>query len=108
MDKVSLKGLDHAIACTVVDGKIYIRLYSVRFKKSGSKVPLVSMQNMGPFWDLTVRRTQLPSEDLWKLACKQPKMYETFYILFNICFSFHDMTFLSFLLQFVTERKLKR
>lgn len=86
VEKISLKGLDHVLGCSVVDGKIYIRVYTIRFKKSGSKIPLVSLSNMGPFWDLTVRRTQLASEDLWKLSCKQPKMYVT---LCAYMFHFH-------------------
>ena len=28
---------------------------------------------MGPHMNLTVRRSQLPSADLWKAACRQPK-----------------------------------
>jgi ribosome production factor 2 len=74
VDKISLKGLDHVLACTVVDGHIYVRAYSMRFKKSGSKVPLVQLSNMGPFWNLSLRRNQMASDELWKTACKQPKV----------------------------------
>lgn len=28
---------------------------------------------MGPFYDLTVRRSQLPSPDMWKAACQKDK-----------------------------------
>lgn len=35
---ISLKGVDHVIACTVVDGKILLRTYAVGFRKSGTKV----------------------------------------------------------------------
>lgn len=38
VDKVALKGLDHVLAFTVVDGVIHLRTYVVSFKKSGSKV----------------------------------------------------------------------
>ena len=77
VEKLALKALDHVISCTVVDGNIYIRVYTVRFKKSGSKVPHVELANMGPFWDLSLRRTRLASDDLWKLACRQPKASTT-------------------------------
>lgn len=30
---------------------------------------------MGPNMDLTIRRNQLASDDMWKTACKQPKGY---------------------------------
>lgn len=38
IDMISLKGVDHVISCTSVDGKILIRTYSVGFRKSGTKV----------------------------------------------------------------------
>ncbi|CAE7844889.1 bxdc1, partial [Symbiodinium microadriaticum] len=37
MDKLCLKGLDHVISFAIVNGKIMMRLYTMRFKKSGSK-----------------------------------------------------------------------
>ena len=73
VEKISLKALDHVISFTVSEGKIFVRAYSVRMKKSGQKTPNVELANMGPFWDLSVRRTQLASDDLWKTALRQPK-----------------------------------
>jgi len=72
IEMISLKGMDHVISCAVVDGKIHLRVYCVIFKKSGTKIPNVVLAPMGPFMDLTLRRSQLPSEDLWKTACKKP------------------------------------
>jgi hypothetical protein len=37
LDKITLQGLDHAISCAVIDGIIYIRGFSIAFKKSGTK-----------------------------------------------------------------------
>jgi hypothetical protein len=37
------------------------------------KVPNVVLQPMGPHYDLEVRRSQLPSEDMWKAACRKDK-----------------------------------
>lgn len=45
--------------CSVADGKIYVRGYSLGFFKSGTKVPEVELQPMGPFFDLTLRRSQV-------------------------------------------------
>jgi len=74
-DKIALKGLDHVISCSVADGKIYVRGYSLGFYKSGTRVPDVQLSPMGPFFDLTLRRSQLPSEDAWKAATKKaPKV----------------------------------
>lgn len=74
IDKISLKGLDHVIVCTVIDGIIYLRAYIVRFKKSGTKIPNVELYEMGPSIDMSLRRTHIASEDLWKAACKRPKV----------------------------------
>jgi hypothetical protein len=38
-------------------------------------VPNVSLNPMGPFYDLTVRRSQLPSPDMWKAACQKDKRF---------------------------------
>ncbi len=38
LEKMSLQGIDHVIVCTVVDGKIYLRVYNIGFAKSGTKV----------------------------------------------------------------------
>lgn len=73
-DRVSLKGLDHVLSFTCQEGgAINVRTYTSRFLKSGEKVPLVDLNEMGPFLTLKVRRTQFASDDLWKLACKKPK-----------------------------------
>lgn len=47
--------------------------YRILLKKSGSQLPRVELEEMGPSLDLIVRRTQLASEDLMKQACKKPK-----------------------------------
>lgn len=72
-DKVSLRGLDHVISCSVAEGKIYLRGYKMNFLRSGTKVPDAELTPMGPFMDLTLRRTQLPSDDLWKAATRKPR-----------------------------------
>jgi len=35
------------------------------------------MVPMGPFYDMTLRRTQVPSPDLWKAACQKDKRLVT-------------------------------
>lgn len=72
IDKIALKGIDHVFCCAVADGKIMVRPYCIDFQRSGTKVPDVVLSGMGPFMDLTLRRTHSPSEDLWKTACKRP------------------------------------
>ena len=73
-EKISLKGLDHVLGWTILDdGKLYFRAYSIAFKKSGTKIPDVELEPMGPFMTLTLRRHQLPSNDMWNMSLKQAK-----------------------------------
>ena len=76
---------------TVSEEKIYVRVYKlvvgalhyqtslnvlicrIMLKKSGSQLPRVELEEMGPSLDLVMRRTQLASDDLMRQACKKPK-----------------------------------
>jgi len=70
---VRLQGLEHVIQFTVCDGKIYFRSYRTKLKKSGLKTPRVELEEIGPSFDLVLRRTRLASEELYKQALKRPK-----------------------------------
>lgn len=72
-EAVRLQGLEHVIQFTVIDGKIHFRSFKVLLKKSGSKLPRVELDEIGPRMDLTLRRHKLASDGLFKLARKQPK-----------------------------------
>ena len=71
--KIRLQGLEHALQFTAVekDGKtvIYMRSYKIELRKSGSRIPRVELEEMGPMMDLVVRRTHLADEDYFKTAC---------------------------------------
>lgn len=73
-DKISLQGVDHVVTCGTADGTIFVRAYYVNYKKSDSKVPELVLKPMGPCMDLTVRRSQLASEDMWRTAIKRAKL----------------------------------
>lgn len=75
-DGVSLEGLDHVIQLTTVpDGTIYLRAYTISFKKApdGGRVPRLELELMGPSLDLTVRRVTRPGPGLHKEAHRIPK-----------------------------------
>ncbi len=43
------------------------------FKKSGTKIPAVELEEIGPSFNFLVRRSKLGSDELYKEAKKQPK-----------------------------------
>lgn len=97
-DKISLHGVDHVISCAIHEDKIYIRPYFVNYQRSSAAAPSLSLQPMGPFLDLTLRRSQPAAEDLWKLACRKPKLpYEL--TMFPICLNItHSVYFSSYVI----------
>ncbi|XP_051951456.1 ribosome production factor 2 homolog [Xyrauchen texanus] len=70
---VRLAGLEHVLHFTALDGKIYMRSYKVLLKKSGCRTPRIELEEMGPSFDLVLRRTHMSSDDLYRTAHKQPK-----------------------------------
>uniref|UniRef100_A0A1A8ERG5 Ribosome production factor 2 homolog n=1 Tax=Nothobranchius korthausae TaxID=1143690 RepID=A0A1A8ERG5_9TELE len=70
---VRLAGLEHVLHFTAMEGKIYMRSYRCLLKKSGCRTPRIELEEIGPSLDLVLRRTHLASDDLYKLAHKQPK-----------------------------------
>jgi len=73
LEKVNLAGLDRVIVCTAVSGKIFFRHYALQLKKSGTRLPRVELQEVGPTLDLTVRRTKSATEDVRKQAMRVAK-----------------------------------
>ena len=63
---------------TVGDKKINCRHYEVGVKKDITETEVknqsMNLNEIGPRFDLTFRRDQIASSDLYKNACKQPKV----------------------------------
>lgn len=74
VESLVLKGLDHVIVVTEIEGKIYFRTYFVKLKKNpnGGTAPVPLLTNSGPDMDLTIRRNQFATPDMWKASLKQP------------------------------------
>lgn len=72
IDRINIQGLDHVIQLTVVDGVIHFSHYSVKLKKSGTQIPKIQLEEIGPSMDLTLRRSKLATEDLRKESLRTP------------------------------------
>jgi len=66
---INLSGIDRVIILSVDEKSlIQFRHYAIKYKKSGSKIPKVVLEEIGPHFDLKVRRTRLASADHRALA----------------------------------------
>ncbi|XP_042234809.1 ribosome production factor 2 homolog [Homarus americanus] len=71
--QVRLQGFEHTLQFTAVEGKVLFRSYKILLKKSGTRIPRVELEEIGPSMTLQIRRNKFASEDLMKRACRQPK-----------------------------------
>jgi len=96
IEKIALKGVDHVISCTATEGggadaaavdageegvsssttanvpTVHFRVHKIELKKSGTKVPRVSLVPHGPNMDFTLRRRQFAASDLLKESMRVP------------------------------------
>ncbi len=71
---VDLNGLEHVITFSNTgDQKVYMRVYKITLKKSGTTLPRVELEEMGPRFDFCLKRVREASFELWKQATKVPK-----------------------------------
>ena len=73
VESIRLSGLEHVIQFVAIDGKIAMRSYKVILKKSGTRLPRIELEEIGPRLDLTVRRSHLASHDLFKRSLRRPE-----------------------------------
>ncbi|XP_053661219.1 ribosome production factor 2 homolog [Anopheles marshallii] len=73
IDTIRLQGIEHVLSFTLADDlTILVRSYRIQLKKSGQRTPRIELVEMGPSLDLSVRRTKIASDNLYKVAMKQP------------------------------------
>ncbi|KAH8591936.1 Brix domain-containing protein [Bisporella sp. PMI_857] len=80
-DKVDVEGLQYIVSINArdtVDGeeskpKIHLRVYLIRTKRSGQRLPRVEVEEMGPRMDFRVGRVKEADESMMKEALKQAK-----------------------------------
>ncbi|WVN85052.1 uncharacterized protein L203_100194 [Cryptococcus depauperatus CBS 7841] len=73
--------LEHVISITagpVTDVNplpvVHLRVYSCKLFATGTRVPRVTLTEMGPSIDLSIRRIQTADEEIMKMALKRPKL----------------------------------
>ena len=59
--------------------------FRIMLKKSGSRVPRIQLQEMGPSMQLAMRRFRLASESLFKTALRQPAAARVCCFFVSIC-----------------------
>lgn len=60
------------VSCCPV--QLLLRQYTIKFKKSGTRIPRVALTEMGPSLDLSVRRHRLAPPDMEKEALRKPQL----------------------------------
>lgn len=80
VDVEGLQYMVHISAGEEVEGEpapqIHLRVYLIKTKRSGQKLPRVEVEEMGPRIDFRVGREKMPEEAAWKEALKKPKGLE--------------------------------
>ncbi|KAK7042973.1 rRNA-binding ribosome biosynthesis protein rpf2 [Paramarasmius palmivorus] len=57
--------------------KVHIRTYTLKLLSSGTRIPRVELDNMGPSIDLVLRRHTDPDPEMLKQALRRPKLKKT-------------------------------
>ncbi len=75
IDRLALAGVDRAVVFTLEgDKKIKFRHYQIKLKRAAnSRLPRPELEEVGPAFDLTFRRTHIAPENLMKEAMRQAK-----------------------------------
>ena len=77
VDVEGLQYMIHISASEEVEGQpkpaIHLRVYMIRTKRSGSRLPRVEVDEMGPRVDFRIGRVKHAEESVWKEAMKRPK-----------------------------------
>jgi len=73
--RINLKGVDRVIVCTALpDDKVMFRQCAIKYKKSGTRMPLVELDEMGPSFDFTLGRHQEAPPDVRRDAYAKPRV----------------------------------
>jgi len=81
--RVMLQGLDQVVVCSAAEGNppaaasaaksITVKRFRLKMAKSGSRLPRVELEEIGPSFKMELDRTKDPDRERWKQAIKVPK-----------------------------------
>eukprot|EP00127_Corallochytrium_limacisporum_P002285 Clim_evm73s109 gene=Clim_evmTU73s109 len=70
---LALQGLSHIFCLTAFDeNRVIFQTMRIVLKKSGTRIPRVEVENIGPNFDIVFRRHRVAPDDLAREALKQP------------------------------------
>lgn len=78
---ILLSGIEHVIVCSALgtgsgagaSSGIHVKRYKIEMKKSGSELPRVELEEIGPRFTLSMDREKEPDRERFKQAIKVPK-----------------------------------
>lgn len=73
VEEINLAGLESVISLTTDGQTVWLRVYKIHLKRSGTRIPRIEVSTMGPSLDLRLGRTRLASEAHLKEAMRVPK-----------------------------------
>jgi ribosome production factor 2 len=81
--RVMLQGLDQVVVCSAMEGTspaaasstpaILVKRFRMKMTKSGSRLPYVDLEEIGPSFKMELDRSKDPDREQWKKAIKVPK-----------------------------------
>lgn len=77
LQEANITEMKRVLSFTAIDDKtVQVRQYEVvdKITEAGVAQVDVSMKEIGPHFDMKIRREQIASNDLYKAACRKPKI----------------------------------
>ncbi|CAK7198591.1 rRNA-binding ribosome biosynthesis protein rpf2 [Sporothrix eucalyptigena] len=87
-DKIDVEGLSHIIVATAPEGSegtgedasalplLHLRVYALRTKRSGQRLPRIELEEIGPRLDMRLGRFKEPDSEMQKQAMRKAKTSE--------------------------------
>ncbi len=81
--EIDLQGLDHVISITATqEGRVFFKVFNIILKKSGSRLPRVELEEMGPSFEMIIRRIKVAAPEVMREALKIPRTLKVFIFIF--------------------------